>query len=123
MEMTEFGAFFKNYHHSIVDIIEKIILEPRIVAEIISQYQDTKKIKFEDFLQNIVFNIYPCYLPQSKIKSPLMEFMQKILDQWPYSVDLMRPTQYSLIDQAITGLMKMPVIVCYVEKIVSRFLQ
>jgi hypothetical protein len=49
--------------------------------------------------------------------------MQAILDHWPYNVDLIRPTQYSLLDQAISGLMKAPAIVCYVERIVSRFLQ
>lgn len=72
VEMGEFGSFFKGYHHSIIDIIEKIILEPTIIAKLISLYPDAKKIKFEDFFQNIIFNIFPCYLPSSKKGSPLM---------------------------------------------------
>jgi hypothetical protein len=123
VEMGEFGTFFKNYHHSIVDLIEKIILDPKIIAKLISLFPDAKKIKFEDFFQNIVFNVYPCYLPSSKQGSPLMEFMRAVLSHWPYNHELMRPTQYSLLDQAISGFMKAPEIVCYVEKIVSRFLQ
>lgn len=35
----------------------------------------------------------------------------------------MRPTHYTLVDQAIGGLMKAPEIVCYIEKIVTYFLQ
>lgn len=49
--------------------------------------------------------------------------MQAVLKLWPYSVELVRPVQYSLLDQTITALMKVPPIVCYVERIVSRFLQ
>lgn len=105
-----------------MEIIEKVILEPTIIAQLISLYPDNKRIKFEDFLQNIVFNVYPCYLPSSKKGSPLMLFMRAVLRLWPYNPDLMRPTQYTLLDQAISGFMKAPEIVCYVEKIVSRFL-
>ena len=121
--MGEFGSFFKNYHHSIIDIIEKIILQPTIIAKLISLFPDAKKIKFQDFLQNIIFNIYPCYLPSSQKGSPLMVFMKSVLSHWPYNHELMRPTQYTLLDQAISGFMKAPEIVCYVQKIVSKFLQ
>ena len=61
--MNEFNTFFKGYHQNIIDIIEKIILQPEIIAALISSFQDFKKIKFDDFFQNIVFNIFPCYLP------------------------------------------------------------
>lgn len=46
VEMSEFGSFFKNYHQSVVEIIEKVILEPTIVAQLISLYPDNKRIKF-----------------------------------------------------------------------------
>lgn len=121
--MAELGTFFKGYHHHVIDLIEKVVLQPTIIAKIISLYPDAKKIKFEDFFQNIIFNIYPCYLPSSKKGSPLMLFMKAVLEHWPYNHELMRPSQYSLLDQAISGFMKAPEIVCYVEKIVSRFLQ
>lgn len=123
VEMGELGSFFKGYHHSIVDIIEKVVLQPTAIAQIISLFPDAKKIRFEDFFQNIVFNIYPCYLPSSRKGSPLMLFMRAVLEHWPYNHELMRPSQYSLLDQAISGFMKAPEIVCYVEKIVSKFLQ
>jgi hypothetical protein len=43
-----------------------------------------------------------------------MKFMRAVLHHWPYNPDLMRPTQYTLLDQAISGFMKAPEIVCYV---------
>ena len=52
-----------------------------------------------------------------------MAFVRELFNQWAYSIELVRPTQYTLIDQAIGGLMKAPSIVCYIEKIVSYFLQ
>ncbi len=52
-----------------------------------------------------------------------MSFVTELFEKWPYSTDLVRPTHYSLVDQAIGGLMKAPEIVCYIEKIVSYFLQ
>lgn len=79
-------------------------------------------MKFDDFFQNIVFNIYPYYLPKSK-KAPMMTFINQLFEKWPYSTDLVRPTHCTLIDQAIGGLMKAPEIVCFIEKIVSYFLQ
>ena len=93
-----------------------------MLVQLLGKYEDTKRIKFEDFLQNIVFNIYPYYLPSSK-KAPMMNFVNELFHLWAYNIELVRPIQYTLVDQAIGGLLKAPSIVCYVEKIVTFFLQ
>lgn len=105
--MSDFSSAFKGFHHSIIDIIEKVVLEPKLLAELLGNFIDYKRIKFEDFFQNIVFNIYPYYLPKSK-KAPIVSFVNELFQKWPYNTDLVRPTHYTLIDQAISGLMKAP---------------
>ena len=83
------------------------------MAELLGRYSDTKRLRFDDFLQNVVFNIYPYYLPSSK-KALMTEFIRQLLRNWTYSVELVRPVQNNLVDQAIGGLLKAPSIVCYV---------
>lgn len=73
--MTDFATLFKGYHHSIIDIIEKVVLEPKVLAELLGNFVDKKKVKFDDLLQNIVFNIYPYYLPRSE-KAPMLTFVK-----------------------------------------------
>ena len=112
----------KGFQSTILEIIEKIILNPKLLADLLGKYVDTKRLKFDDFLQNLVFNIYPYYFPSSK-KAPMTVFINELFEKWAYNVELVRPIQYTLVDQAIGGLLKAPSIVCYVEKIVSFFLQ
>ena len=119
--MGEFSSIFRGFHHTVIDIIEKVVLDPRVLTEMLGVYTDTRRLRFEDFLQNVVFNIYPYYLPNSK-NAPMRTYVRELFDKWAYNVELARPTQYTLVDQAIGGLLKAPSVVCYVEKIVSFFL-
>ena len=93
-----------------------------MLAHLIANYPDSKKYKFEDFFQNVVFNLYQCFLPTNS-NSPLMEFIRNLFAKWQYNPQIVRPTHYNLIDQAFTGIMRAPVIVCYLERIVTKFLK
>jgi hypothetical protein len=44
--MSDFASTFKGFHHSIIDIIEKVVLEPKILAELLGNFIDNKRVKF-----------------------------------------------------------------------------
>jgi|688.fasta_scaffold51476_1 hypothetical protein len=79
--------------------------------------KDNKKFDNQDFVQSILYHLYPNHLPAS-IKglqiNNYLAFVEEIINQWSYDIRLGRPSSYTVIDQIINGFNKTPEIVCYV---------
>lgn len=60
------------------------------MANLFKNYKDSKKWRFGDFLQNLAFNIYPCFLPESMFiddeDTNSLAFIEAIIFAWPYSI-------------------------------------
>ena len=64
-----------------------------------------------DFAQNILYCLYPSYLPATISNGSAnhsLLFLQQIIDSWNYSIRAGRPETYTLIDQIINGVNKAP---------------
>ena len=84
----------------------------RILAE-----AKIKKIESFDFVQSILYHLYPCYMPLNitpSIPSNYLGFIEEIINQWSYDIRLGRPKNYTIVDQIINGFNKVPDIVCFV---------
>jgi len=46
VELADFGSFFKHYHPNILEIIEKAVLQPRVLAQLLAVFTDSKRIHF-----------------------------------------------------------------------------
>lgn len=96
--------------------MSKIGANPRLLARMLAK-DSGKKFDNADFVQSLLFHLYPCHLPPT-IKgyhmNNCLDFVEEIINQWSYDIRLGRPSNYTVIDQIINGFNKIPEIVCYV---------
>lgn len=134
LDRQKFELFFHGYFREIKYIIHAVLHNPQRFANELVNYKCYKKYNFLDFCHNIPVLIYPYYMPINNTTRILishltidtnhcLQFIQQILNLWPYSIQYARPKHHSLIDDVIYGFLKVPPILCYVEKISARFLK
>lgn len=54
--------FFVGYYGQIEEIMSKIGANPRLLARMLAR-DNNKKLDNQDFIQSILYHIYPCHLP------------------------------------------------------------
>lgn len=114
------------YYGILEEIITKVGTHPTLLARMLA-YDTSKKFDNPDFVQSILYHLYPCHIPSSinnKYEtSHCLMFVEQIINQWSYDIKLGRPSNYTVIDQIINGFNKTPEIVCYAQKISINFMK
>ena len=104
----------------------KIGTQPILFARMLAN-DTSRKMDNPDFVQSILYHIYPCHIPptinNSYETSHCLQFVEEIIKLWSYDIKLGRPSNYTVIDQIINGFNKTPEIVCYEEKISINFMK
>lgn len=95
-------------------IIERILLavanHPQTFAKMLAE-RAQEKLSNQDFAQNLLYCLYPCYLPpfvQEGCYNHSLTFMETIISQWNYCIFKGRPDSYTLLDQILNGFNKAP---------------
>jgi hypothetical protein len=104
--------------------VKYIATNPTLFARMLSQPRCAEIIG-KNFLQNLLYHVYPYYLPPIIDGQPnsCLLFLQEVIDLWNYSIKMARPAKFTAIDEVINCFTKAPEIVCYVEKISLRFMK
>lgn len=57
--------FFIGYYALIDEIVTKIAVNPMLFARMLANDTTTRKFDNPDFVQSILYHLYPCHIPSS----------------------------------------------------------
>jgi hypothetical protein len=115
------NQFFQGYSELVEEIVKRVGERPKVLAKIIASRR-SQKLDVEVFAQNIIYHLYPCYLPNESVGSNCLLFIEEMMKEWNYDVIHYRPKEYTAIDDMINGLNRTPEIASYTEKISRVFM-
>lgn len=117
--------FFHEDFQTVELVVQALAKNPKALAKILHE-QSAHKLEQTDFPQNLLFCLYPCYVPSiisDGLPNRSLLFIEAVINHWNYSIKAGRPETYTVLDQIINGFNKTPEMVCYVEKISITFMQ